>query len=393
MSEFNRMPRSFNATPKPFNFQSTAQSPSFMKAVKSPNGAPVQADLSAPIQLNPEVQAMISEQSQPVFQPVAASQSTPQPVSVNVQTYNPCEPPTQVQRQATRAPTQNSTYQPPPVKAPSPPAAYKTHDLRNPEKSGVLRLPTVNFPKPQPMGPPMDKKTSALGNISSFMSKQPAVRRATGHPEFLQPLIDKEFPLGEPAVLEVRVGGPGPVTIQWYHNSQPVRESIEKDIRLLQKGPVYTLVYGELSASTLGRYTCQATNAKGSITCSCVLTEGGYDDDEDQYPTATYQHGPPMPHNPAYSQTVRSNQGGLPAKTKVVTKKPLNQLVTSGNALLYSENVLEEGLHSALGIQPEAGQAPGKSAVLDHIEGRHGNGPRQTSRTMALLAQQLDEDL
>jgi hypothetical protein len=59
---------------------------------------------------------MISEQSQPVFQPVAASQSTPQPVSVNVQTYNPCEPPTQVQRQATRAPTQNSTYQPPPVK-------------------------------------------------------------------------------------------------------------------------------------------------------------------------------------------------------------------------------------------------------------------------------------
>jgi hypothetical protein len=42
MSEFNRMPRSFNATPKPFNFQSTAQSPSFMKAVKSPNGAPVQ---------------------------------------------------------------------------------------------------------------------------------------------------------------------------------------------------------------------------------------------------------------------------------------------------------------------------------------------------------------
>ena len=35
----NRMPRSFNATPKPFNFQSTQQSPSFMKAVKPPTGA------------------------------------------------------------------------------------------------------------------------------------------------------------------------------------------------------------------------------------------------------------------------------------------------------------------------------------------------------------------
>ena len=32
----DRMPRSFNATPKPFNFQSTQQSPSFVKAVKPP---------------------------------------------------------------------------------------------------------------------------------------------------------------------------------------------------------------------------------------------------------------------------------------------------------------------------------------------------------------------
>ena len=35
----NRMPKSFNATPKPFNFQSTQQSPSFMKAVKPPTGS------------------------------------------------------------------------------------------------------------------------------------------------------------------------------------------------------------------------------------------------------------------------------------------------------------------------------------------------------------------
>jgi len=33
------------------------------------------------------------------------------------------------------------------------------------------------------------------------------------------------------------------------------------------------------------------------------------------------------------------------------------------------------------------------SAVLDAIEGRNGGGPRQTSRTMARLAQRLDEDL
>ena len=85
-----------------------------------------------------------------------------------------------------------------------------------------------------------DAKSSALGNISSFMNKQakPAgsAPSALGRPEFIAPLVDKEFPLGEPAVLEVRVAGTQPLTVQWYHNNQPVRESIERDIRLLQKG-------------------------------------------------------------------------------------------------------------------------------------------------------------
>ena len=73
------------------------------------------------------------------------------------------------------------------------------------------------------------------------MNKQSggAVARGTlGSPEFLQPLVDREFPIGEPAVLEVRIAGSAPLTVQWYHNSQPVRESIEKDIRLLQKGTI-----------------------------------------------------------------------------------------------------------------------------------------------------------
>ena len=40
MSTQNRMPKSFNAVPKPFNFQSTQQSPSFIKAVKPPSANP-----------------------------------------------------------------------------------------------------------------------------------------------------------------------------------------------------------------------------------------------------------------------------------------------------------------------------------------------------------------
>ena len=189
-----------------------------------------------------------SDDHQPVFQPkpVISSQKAP-PVSVNVRTYDPLEPPTQVQQTsrlpASGAPTPNSTYQKQPPKPTSVENNNGVHDLRNPEKSGVLRLPTVNF-KPQPpvttrttAPQPRDKKLNALGNISSFMNKQSNSRGGNlGQPEFLQPLIDKEFPLGEPAVLEVRVVGAQPITIQWYHNSQPVRESVEKDIRLLQKG-------------------------------------------------------------------------------------------------------------------------------------------------------------
>ena len=40
----------------------------------------------------------------------------------------------------------------------------------------------------------------------------------------------------------------------------------------------------------------------------------------------------------------------------ILSFQPLNQLVTSGNANLYSNNAIEEGLHSALGIQADHSQ-------------------------------------
>ena len=57
-------------------------------------------------------------------------------------------------------------------------------------------------------------------------------------------------------------------------------------------GNVYTLVYGELGQRELGRYTCQASNNKGTVTSSCMISEGGYDYDDhvEQYPTATVRH-------------------------------------------------------------------------------------------------------
>jgi len=254
------MPRSFNATPKPFNFQSTQQSPSFTtKAVKAPSSNGSGPNLAEPINLdiNPDLTNMINSDShhQPVYQPAKPVAAAP------IKTFDP-----------------SKTAQAAPM---------KTHDLANPEKSGVLRLPTVNF-KPQQQQP-TDAKTNALGNLSSFMNKKSGggiTRGTLGKPEFLTPLVDRCCPVGEPAVLEVRLAGSPPLTVQWYHNNQPMRESIERDIRLLQKGNVFTLVHGELTQALLGRYTCQASNNKGTSTSSCVITEGGYDD-LDEYPTAT----------------------------------------------------------------------------------------------------------
>jgi len=392
---------------KPNAYQSTQQSPSFIKAVKPPSANPSGPNLSEPIKLdiNPELQSMINsnQSTGPVYQPPKVAP----PQKPAVKTFSP-EPPqaksfSPVYQSPVTSPSPVSPaprgQQPQPVAqqpAGQPNADY--HDLRNPQKSGVMRLPTVNFNQ-KPLGPtkPVDKKANALSNISGFMNKTSggAVARGTlGSPEFLQPLVDREFPIGEPAVLEVRIAGTAPLTVQWYHNSQPVRESIEKDIRLLQKGNVFTMVYGEFSHALLGRYTCQASNQKGTVTSSCVVTEGGYsDDDIEQYPTAKFSHGPQPPSNPAYARTVQSSQSGLPSKTRVVTKKPLNQLVTSGNASLYSNNAIEEGLHSALGIQPDQSQPVNdESAVLAAIEGR-GDSKKQTSRTLAKLAQQLDDDL
>ena len=54
---------------------------------------------------------------------------------------------------------------------------------------------------------------------------------------FWQPLQDIARPLGDPLVLEVRIGSNLPVpTVHWYHNNKPARESKEKDIRFLNNG-------------------------------------------------------------------------------------------------------------------------------------------------------------
>ena len=133
-------------------------------------------NLSEPIKLdiNPELQSMINsnQPTGPVYQPPKVA---PPPQKPAVKTFSP-EPKSfsPVQQQSSPSPVAVS---PAPRVAPAPAARSQPsapvsqpqaaapqgngdyHDLRNPQKSGVMRLPTVNFTQ-KPLGPtkPVDKK-------------------------------------------------------------------------------------------------------------------------------------------------------------------------------------------------------------------------------------------
>ena len=123
----------------------------------------------------------------PVYQPPKVAQPpqkpavktfTPEPKSfspVHQQVTSPVASPSPVMSPAPRAaPAPAVRSQPAPAAQPQPPVQAAQgnggdyHDLRNPQKSGVMRLPTVNFNQ-KPLGPtkPIDKKEKSQ-NLQKF---------------------------------------------------------------------------------------------------------------------------------------------------------------------------------------------------------------------------------
>ena len=100
----------------------------------------------------------------------------------------------------------------------------------------------------------------------------------TNKPMFELALLDREAEIGEPCVLEVRVKNAHKnddcVSVQWYYNEIPVREDLDRDIRVLAltKGAnlsVFTMVLGEFSNGYQGNYEVQITNKFGQSRSSC----------------------------------------------------------------------------------------------------------------------------
>nr|CAB3264640.1 palladin-like [Phallusia mammillata] len=196
------------------------QSPAMNKALVKPYKAPVRAEEKKAISITPEIKEMLEEE-------------------------------------------EKSKEEAPGSMKASEVKTWPSHDVSS--SNGVL---------PSESAPPANgnaDRSKAIGNIGKFFQGSAAPRY--GEPTFAKALQDIAAPMGEPAVLEVRLGSNMPTpSVHWYHNNKPARESKEKDIRFLSNGPVHTVVLGELSPELLGTYTCTIMNKYGSKSSRCRVT-------------------------------------------------------------------------------------------------------------------------
>ncbi|XP_067838553.1 palladin isoform X3 [Heptranchias perlo] len=105
------------------------------------------------------------------------------------------------------------------------------------------------------------------------------VQDGVSSPVFTKVLQDITASEGQVVVLECRVKGTPPVKVQWLRQGTEIEDS--PDFRILQKKPrsavepaeeICTLVIAETFAEDAGRFTCTATNASGTVSCSAQLT-------------------------------------------------------------------------------------------------------------------------
>ena len=141
-------------------------------------------------------------------------------------------PPWKQPYQAAQAQTsQTAIYSPP-----------KAVEIPNPVKNTAIpSISQNNHPKPMINLPGLSNR-KAVGeqavNLANMLG-QVASRKTpiTNKPIYDLALTDREAEFGEPCVLEVRVKNAFKddpcVSVQWYYNGIPVREDLDRDIRVL----------------------------------------------------------------------------------------------------------------------------------------------------------------
>ena len=84
---------------------------------------------------------------------------------------------------------------------------------------------------------------------------------ATKPPEFIQGLQDQEKSEGDSVRFEVRVSGAPKPNVQWSHNGDELKNSI--DIRITEEGDRRVLFIPEVFDEDAGEYTVRAENSAG----------------------------------------------------------------------------------------------------------------------------------
>ncbi|XP_048809113.1 titin-like [Lagopus muta] len=89
-------------------------------------------------------------------------------------------------------------------------------------------------------------------------------------PSFTRKLKETPGVLGSSALLECKVAGSPPISIDWFQNGMKLVSGEKHNITFTDN--LCILEVNSLSNSDTGTYTCKATNVAGSDECSAVLT-------------------------------------------------------------------------------------------------------------------------
>ncbi|KRX97646.1 Titin [Trichinella pseudospiralis] len=125
-------------------------------------------------------------------------------------------------------------------------------------------------------------------------------------PSFIRPLQNKRSVVGQQVILECQLEGQPDPVIKWLKDGQNVTNC--PDYQIFQEGNKFKLIIPSVQMADAGRFDCQAINAAGSKSSSCILIVAPPPSPapgERQFMTAPSPRPPPTPVGPAAPYVVK----------------------------------------------------------------------------------------
>ncbi|CAL4066271.1 unnamed protein product, partial [Meganyctiphanes norvegica] len=117
------------------------------------------------------------------------------------------------------------------------------------------------------------KATNDLGDDTTKATLKVTAVEVSERPKFSMPLSNVMVRAGQKFKLECHVTGTPTPTLTWFHNSKPIKETL--DVKITYDGRVATLVTFEAFPKNAGSYTAVAKNTAGEAQTSCSVSVKG----------------------------------------------------------------------------------------------------------------------